>query len=77
MKKTYGFLQGLIAVLLCASITPFMFTACKGSDEKKLANITLDWVNGVDLRKIAAKYFSCNDFGELGFADARWTHENE
>ena len=31
----YGFLQGLIAVLLCASITPFMLTACKGSDEKK------------------------------------------
>ena len=35
MKKTYGFLQGLIAVSLCASITPFMLTACKGSDEKK------------------------------------------
>ena len=35
MKKTYGFLQGLIVVLLCASITPFMLTACKGSDEKK------------------------------------------
>ena len=29
------FLQGLIAVSLCASITPFMLTACKGSDEKK------------------------------------------
>ena len=33
----------------------------KGSDEKKLANITLDWVNGVNLRKIAAKYFSEGD----------------
>lgn len=30
----------------------------KGTDEKKLANITLDWVNGVDLRTIAVKYFS-------------------
>ena len=30
----------------------------KGSDEAKLANITLDWVNGVNLREIATKYFS-------------------
>lgn len=29
MKKTYGFLQGLIAVSLCASITPFMLTVYK------------------------------------------------
>lgn len=35
MKKTTGFLRGLIAVLLCGSIAPFMLTGCKGSDEKQ------------------------------------------
>lgn len=33
----------------------------KGSDEKKLADITLDWVNGSKIREIATKYFSGSD----------------
>lgn len=32
-----------------------------GNDEKKLADITLDWVNGANFRKIATKYFSGTD----------------
>ena len=33
----------------------------RGNDEKKLADITLDWVNGANFRKIATKYFSGTD----------------
>lgn len=41
----------------------------KGTDEKKLANITLDWVNGVNLRTIAARYFS-GDNSTTALSDA-------
>ena len=33
----------------------------KGNDEKKLADMTLDWVKGANIREIASKYFSGTD----------------
>ena len=41
----------------------------KGPDVNKLANITRDWVNGISLRQITAKYFS-NEISPESLSDA-------
>lgn len=84
MKKTTGFLRGLIAVSICASIVPSMLTACKGSDEKKADPVptiptTTTTVNStfpdqfLDSDKLAFTA-SCECCGPFNWGCDYWTH---